>query len=186
MALVLKENLQNNDALPFAEAAVKFAPDNVRNLVFLGNLYVDLRLIEFAPDVLNKAFALDKTLFQAPWALAHYYLESGQGKLALPYFDLALQAAPADFSTKIILDRALCLWDLGKVSEAEPEFEKVLSDPELRIQALARLVLLKKSDQTSKYADEVRKELNELILTASDRSWLLLCLGRFARKWRRF
>ena len=114
MALVLKENRQSNDALPFAEAAVKFAPENVRNRVFLGKLYVDLRLIEFAPDVLNKAFALDKTQFQAPWALAHYYLESGQGKLALPYFDLALQAAPADFITKIILDRALCLRDLGR------------------------------------------------------------------------
>lgn len=178
MALLLKENRQTKDALPFAEAAVKLAPDNARNLVFLGKLYVDLRMIEFAPDVLNKAFALDKTLFQAPWALAHYYLESGQGKLALPYFDSALQSAPADFSTKIILDRALCLRDLGRVSEAEPEFEKVLSDPELRIQALARLVLLKKSDQTSKHADEVRKELERTDLTVSDRSWLLLCLGR--------
>ena len=186
MALVLKENRQNSDALPFAEAAVKFAPDNARNLVFLGKLYVDLRMIEFAPKVLNKAFAIDKTLFQAPWALAYYYSESGQGRLALPYFDLALQAAPADLKNKIILERALCLMDIGNASEAEPEFEKLLKDPELRVKALARLVLLKKSDQTSHYADEVCKDLERTDLSVKERSWLLLCLGRLHENGRDF
>ena len=186
MALVLKENRQNNDALPFAEAAVKFAPDNARNLVFLGKLYVDLRMIEYAPKVLNKAFAIDKTLFQAPWALAHYYLESGQGRLALPYFGLALQAAPADLKNKIIMDRAVCLRDMGKVSEAGPEFEKLLKDPSVRIQALTRLVLLKKHDQTSNYAGEIRKELERTDLNAKNRSMLLLCLGRLHENGRDF
>jgi hypothetical protein len=49
----------------------------------LGKLYVELDMIEFAPDILHKAFAMDKTLFQAPWALASYYVESGQGSRAL-------------------------------------------------------------------------------------------------------
>ncbi len=186
MALVLKENRQNSDALPFAEAAVKFAPDNARNLVFLGKLYVDLRMIEYAPEVLNKAFAIDKTLFQAPWALARYYLESGQGRLALPYFDLALQSAPADLKTKILLDKAQCLSNLGNVSEAEPEFQKLLTDPKLRIPALVQLVLMKKHDQTSNYAGEVRKELERTDLSVTRRSWLLLCLGRLHENGRDF
>lgn len=178
MALVLKENRQNQDAIPFAEAAVKFAPDNARNLVFLGKLYVDLKMIEFAPDVLNRAFALNKSLFQAPWALAHYYLESGQGRLALPYYDLALQSASADFKPQIILDRAVCLNRMGEVSAAQPEFEKVLNVANLRIPALLQLALLKKSDQTSDDANEIRNELERTDLNVKKRSALLLCLGR--------
>ena len=113
IALILQENGQKADALPYAEAAVKFAPNNPRYLVFLGKLYVDLGMIEHAPTVLNKAFALDKTIYQAPWALGIYYLKSGQGSRALPYFDLALQAAPATFKVDIHLDRAECLWAMG-------------------------------------------------------------------------
>lgn len=178
MALVLKDNGQNNDALSFAEAAVRFAPDDARNLVFLGKLYVDLRMMEFAPEVLNKAFALDRSQFQAPWALAHYYSESGQARLALPYFELALHAAPKDFETKILLDRAQCLLDAGNVGEAESDLERVIKDPELRIQALARLVLLRKPDQTSSSIDETRKELQRTDMKVRERSRLLQCLGR--------
>ena len=64
IALILTESDQKADALPYAEAAVKFAPDNVRYLVFLGKLYVDLTMIEYAPAVLHKAYALDKTAYQ--------------------------------------------------------------------------------------------------------------------------
>ena len=94
IALILAENNQRADALQYAEAAARFEPANVRNLVFLGKLYVDLGMIEYAPAILHKAFAIDNTVYQAPWALANYYLQSGQGGRALPYFDLALQSRP--------------------------------------------------------------------------------------------
>ena len=178
IALILKENGQDGDALPFAEAAVKFAPADARNLVFLGKLYVDLKMVEFAPDVLHKAFALDKSLFQAPRALAHYYLESGQGSRALPYFELALEASSPRFESEIRLERANCFVDLGRIADAEADYRRVMIDPKFRVKALARITLLQKSNHTSDYAIEVRKELERHDLTSEERSWLLLCLGR--------
>jgi predicted Zn-dependent protease len=53
IALILRENSQIGDALPFAEAAVEFAPDDARILVFLGKLYIDLKMVEFASDVVH-------------------------------------------------------------------------------------------------------------------------------------
>ena len=138
---------------------------------------MDLALIEFAPDVLNKAFALDKTMFQAPLALAHYYLETGQGRLALPYFELALEAAPPKSKSGIRLERAMCFLSIGNKEEAEADFERVMRDPKLRIPALARVVLLKKDDQDSDSAEEIRLELQRPDLSVKERSWLLLSLG---------
>ena len=178
IALILQENGQKADALPYAEAAVKFAPNNPRYLVFLGKLYVDLGMIEHAPTVLNKAFALDKTIYQAPWALGIYYLKSGQGSRALPYFDLALQAAPAAFKVDIHLDRAECLWAMGRVHEAGDDFKRAQGIPKFRVRALTESALLQKNNHTSDYAEQIRKELEQPGLTNEDRSSLLLCLGR--------
>jgi len=102
IALLLDENNQKGDALQFARAAVKLAPNNVRNLVFLGKLYVDLDMIEYAPAILHRAFELDKTVYQAPRALANYHYSSGQGNRALPYFDMALKAAPAGARDELV------------------------------------------------------------------------------------
>lgn len=178
IALILVENNQKADALQYAEAAVKFAPDNVRNLVFLGKLYVDLGMIEYAPSVLHKAFAIDNTVYQAPWALANFYLQSGQGGRALPYFDLALQAAPSASKIEIQVDRADCLRALGRVQEAENDYKSLFDIPRHRIHALTGAALLLKNDQTSDYAEKIRNALVEPDLTERDRSSLFLCLGR--------
>jgi tetratricopeptide (TPR) repeat protein len=178
MSLVLKEDVQHSQALPFAEAAVKLAPGNARYQAFLGKLYVDLRMIELAFDVLDRALALDNTLFQAPWALAHYYMASGQGSRALHYFDQTLKIAPPDFRATVLLDRGKCLMDLGNVSEAEPDFKIAMKDRNLRAEALSRLVLLRKTDHNSVFADAVRNELDRTDMGVKERSWLLLSLGR--------
>ena len=86
MALMLADKEEKQQALPFAKAAVSLAPGNAMHKVFLGKLYVDLRLVEFAPELLHQAFAIDKTQFQAPLTLAYYYSESGHGTAALPRF----------------------------------------------------------------------------------------------------
>jgi tetratricopeptide (TPR) repeat protein len=178
IALLLVENDQKADALEYAEAAVKFAPNNVRNLVFLGKLYVDLGMIEYAPAALDKAYAIDSTAYQAPWALANYHYSSGQGVRALPYFDLALKAAPHGSKTEIREMRALCLQALGRTMEAEEEFDHIAEIPQYRISALTNAALLKKNDQNSSYAAKIRDELEAQKLNARDRSMLLLCLGR--------
>ena len=178
MALMLSENNQMADALFYAEAAVKFAPGNAAHQVFLGKLYVELDMFEFAPDVLHKAFAIDKTICQAPLALGDYYFKSGQGSRALPYYDLALKAAPAAYIAEISLSRADCLRAQGRVLEAEAGYRSVLEVPQYRARALVAIALLQKNDHTSDYADQVRKELERPDLKDTTRSSLLLCLGR--------
>ncbi len=177
IALILLENGQQSDALAYAEAAVKFAPDSAINKVFLGRLYVQLEMIEFATDILRSAFAMDNTLFQAPFALASYYFKSGQGGLALPFFEQALGAAPIASRAAIRLQRADCLRALGRVLEAEDDYKSIMGEPQLRVSALVAAALLQKNDSTSNYANLVRKELDRSDLTDKDRSSLLLCLG---------
>jgi tetratricopeptide (TPR) repeat protein len=178
LALILDSNLQKADALEYAEAAVKFAPDNVRNLTFLGKLYVDLGMIEFAPKVLHKAFSLDASAYQAPWALATYYLHSGQGGRALPYFEMALKAAPAAARTEILSQRAECLRATARLDEAEADYDAVMAVPHLRVMALTQAALLRKNDQNSDYAEKIRRMLVEPGLSDRERSMLLQCLGR--------
>jgi tetratricopeptide (TPR) repeat protein len=178
IALMLSDNDQKADALECAEAAVKFAPNNVRNLVFLGKLYVDLGMIEHAPTVLHKAFALDNTVYQAPWALALYYLQSGQGNKALPYFDMALQAAYFEAKPEIRSQRADCLRDVGQIQEAEIEYGILSDHPRYQITCLSEAALLRKNDQNSDYGKKVRNLLEEPRLTDQERSSLYLCLGR--------
>jgi tetratricopeptide (TPR) repeat protein len=186
IALILDENKQKADALQYAEAAVKFAPNSVRNLVFLGKLYVDLGMIEYAPTVLHKAFELDKTAFQAPWALGKYYLESGQGRRALPYFELALNAAPLGTRSEITMDRANCLRDIGQVDLAEMAYKPLFDQPGHRVNALTGAALLRKNDQNSAYAQQVRVTLATGELTSRDRSNLFMCLGRLYENGRDF
>ena len=85
VALILAENNKKADALPYVEAAVKFAPGNADYLLALGKLYVQLGMMEFAPDVLHKAFSLDEAKYRAPFALADYYfyIWPGQSRFAL-------------------------------------------------------------------------------------------------------
>ena len=178
IALMLTENRQKADALPYAEVAVKYAPNNVRNLVFLGKLYVDLGMIEYAPAVLHKAFNIDNTAYQAPWALARFHFEFGQGNRALPYFDLALKAAPSTVLPEIRIARADCLRALARVDEAEADYNNLSSFPQYRTRCLVGAALLKKHNQTSDHAERIQDELGDPALSARDRSSLLLTLGR--------
>ena len=178
IALILKDNGQMADALPYAEAAAKFAPSNARYLVFLGKLYVDLGIVEEATAVLHKAFNLDKSIYQAPWALGVYYLKSGQGRRALPFFERALSAAPIESKADIIFDQAMTFRAVGNVEEAESNFKKVMNTPRFRIPALTESVLLRKNTHTSEYAAQISEELNNQDVSDTERSALLLSLGR--------
>lgn len=178
MALILFTNKQKSESLSYAEAAVRHSPDNALYNLFLGKLYVDLEMPEFAPAVLAKAAALDKTMFHAPWTLADYYFGLGQGDKAIQYCQRALGLAPMESFNRIKLDYAACIAALGRVSEAESLYSELFSDPDLRRKALASYALLKKNDQNSEIAEHIRAELASTDLTQKDRSNLLLCLGR--------
>ena len=178
MALVIFNGGQKNAALPYAEAAVKHAPDDALYHLFLGKLYVDLEMLEFAPAVLEKAEALDKTMFQAPWIMAEFYFGLSQGDKALQYYRNALEVAPKESINRLKLDYANCLAAVGRIDEAETVYSELFGDPYLRKGALAGFALLRKHDQQSTVADQIRTELAAADLTNRGRSELLLCLGR--------
>jgi hypothetical protein len=48
---------------------------------------------------------------------------------------------------------------MGRKEDAEADYRAVVVDPKFRVRALARIALLQKTDHTSDYATEVRKEL---------------------------
>ena len=66
LALVLVKQNKHDEALPFAEAAVKAEPRNADYLINLGRLYLKYELVEEALPLIEKAFRLDPSMFQAP------------------------------------------------------------------------------------------------------------------------
>lgn len=178
IALILAESKQNEKALPFLERAVKIAPDNAEYLLALGKLYLELGMVERAPNVLHKAYSIDSTIYKAPFALANYHFLASQGKRALPYYDAALRTAPSDSRANIHMWRADCLSSLGMLAEAEADCRLAVGDPRYRVKALIAMALLQKNDQTSIHAEKIRKELEQQGLSDEVRSSLLLCLGR--------
>ena len=178
MALAIYNAGQKSAALPYAEAAVKKAPDNALYHLFLGKLYVDLEMLEFAPAVLEKAAALDKTMFQAPWIMAQYYFGLGQGKVALQHFQSALEVVPKESINRLRFEYANCIATLGRIDEAESVYSELMGDPVFRRRALMGFALLRKHDQQSEIANQIRTELTVPGLTDQVRSALLLTLGR--------
>ncbi|MBZ0261226.1 MAG: sulfotransferase [Hyphomicrobiales bacterium] len=178
MALAIYNAGQKSAALPYAEAAVKKAPDNALYHLFLGKLYVDLEMLEFAPAVLEKAAALDKTMFQAPWIMAEYYFGLSQGEKALQYYQEALALVPKEAINRLKYEYANCIATLGRVDEAETVYSELFSDPIFRRGALMASALLRKHDQESEIAAQIRTEMVAPGLTDQGRSALLLTLGR--------
>lgn len=178
IAIILAEKRQNAEALPYLERAVKSAPDNAEYLLALGRIYLELGMIEYAGEVLQKAFSIDDKMYKAPFALANYHFMAGQGKRALPYYHAALKTASAESRANIHLWRADCLSTLGRVGEAEADCRAVLDEPQCRARALVAIAMLRKNDQTSDLARQIREELEAPGLTDETRSALLLCLGR--------
>lgn len=178
MAIILAESKRNSGALRFAEAAVKYAPDNPGYHLFLGKLYVDLEMLEFAPAALERAIALDSTMFQAPWIMAEYYFGLGQGDKAIQCYRNALEVVPKESMGPLKLRYADCIAAMGRVGEAERIYSELFRDESVRIGALEKLALLRKNDDKSKIAAQVRAELAAKNLDKKDRSLLLLCLGR--------
>ena len=178
MALAIYNAGQKSAALPYAEAAIKKAPDNALYHLFLGKLYVDLEMLEFAPAVLEKAAALDKTMFQAPWIMAEYYFGLSQGDKALQYYEKALELVPKDAVNWLKLGYAHCIATQGRVDEAEAVYAELINDPMFRRSALISYALLRKHDEKSEIAAQIRSELAASGLTNQGRSELLLTLGR--------
>lgn len=178
MAIILVSSKKTSAALRFAEAAVKYAPDNPGYLLFLGKLYVDMGMLEFAPPVLDRAAALDNTMFQAPWIMAEYYFGLGQGDKALLYYQNALHVASKDSVDFVKLGYVKCIAAMGRVEEAEAIYSELLDNDKMRITALANLALLRNHDDESKIAALIRAELAAAELDDKKRSLLLLSLGR--------
>jgi tetratricopeptide (TPR) repeat protein len=186
LALIFNSSKQRLDALRHARAAAAYSPDNAKYQLFLGKLCVDFEMFEFAPAPLEKAFALDKTMFQAPWIMAEYYFGLGSGERAVPYFKQALAAAPVESLKFVKWGYASCAVAMGLIDEAEAIYSELLDDPKLRLGALTRLAMLKKNNHESEFGIQIQKELAAKDLDNSNRSQLLQCLGRLYENARQF
>jgi tetratricopeptide (TPR) repeat protein len=119
LSLTLADQKRYSSALPFAEFAAKKEPRNPAYLVNLGRLYLDLELIEDALPVLESAMTCKPVPFQASWAIAEFFHDTGKAERALPYFEKALETADPQSKSEILVDQFQCLASLGRVEQAE-------------------------------------------------------------------
>jgi tetratricopeptide (TPR) repeat protein len=178
VALILEQNKQRPDALKFAEKAVELQPGNAGYLYFLGNLYVELGLHEFAKPTFEKALAINQNMFQAHWALAQFFLDIGLGQRAVPHYEAALKSAPPESRPHIALSFAQCLRAIDRREEAIKHFQEAARNSDLSASALAQIAMLSRSDQNSEAGQEIARKLHDPAQDSAGKSKLWLALGR--------
>ena len=161
LSLTLVDQKKYGLALPFAEFAVKQEPKNSAYLVNLGRLYLDLEVIEDALPVLERAMACKPTPFQAPWAIAEFFHETGKAERAIPYFEKALAAADQSSALQIQLDQLNSLSSLGRVEQAEKLATQLAQHRGSKSIAIIRRASLQKYKTVAPIFEELRLLLTD-------------------------
>ena len=159
LALVLVNVGKMGDAFKFAEAAVRLDPTNTNYIINMGRLYLEAELIEEASPLLEKAYAMNPKLFQAPLALGEFYSATGNGRRAVAYLRQALAACPPQMRHMIEMKLAEDLSALGQNDEAQAIYQGLQGHPTLRQRALSRAVNLKKFGIESEYFRQLNHEI---------------------------
>ncbi len=178
LALVLVNLGKHGDALPFAETAARAEPKNAGYLINLGRLYLKFELIEEALPLLEKAFRIDSSMYQAPWAMGEFFHETGNGRQAIQYLKQAIAVAPATHKSQIELLLADSLSSLGEIDEAERLFKKLCADEHRRLFPLVQIANLRKHTTGSEMFGLLQQELNNAGNRPSDFMRLHLAVGR--------
>lgn len=178
LALVLVNQNKDNDALLFAEAAVKAEPKNAGYLINLGRLYLKHELIEEAMPLIEKAFRLDPSMFQAPWAMGEFFHQAGNGQRAIRYLNQAILASPAAQRPEIEIMLADCLSSLGQIDEAERLYKSLVGNEKHRPFAIAEAAGLRKYKIESGVFEELKQELGKGAASPRNRARLHLAIGR--------
>lgn len=178
LSLTLVDQKKYGLALPFAEFAVKQEPKNSAYLVNLGRLYLDLEVIEDALPVLERAMACKPTPFQAPWAIAEFFHETGKAERAIPYFEKALAAADNASALQIQQDQLNSLSSLGRVEQAEKLATKLAQQRGFKAIAVVRRASLQKYKTDAPILEELRSLLNEEKIGQERKALALLETGK--------
>lgn len=178
LALVLVNENRDDDALPFAEAAVKAEPRNTGYLINLGRLYLKYEMIEQALPLIEKAFRLDPSMFQAPWAMGEFFQQAGNGQRAIRYLNQAILASPEAQRPEIEMMLADCLSSLGQTDEAERLYQSLAGNKKHRPFAIAQAAGLRKHKIASPVFEELQQELKKGTASPRNLARLHLSIGR--------
>ncbi len=178
LALVLVNLGKPGHALSFAEAAVKAEPRNAGYLINLGRLYLDFELIEEALPRLEKAFRINPSLYQAPWAMGQFFHATGNGQRAISYLKQAAAVAPAHDKDEIEKLLADSLSSLGEIDEAERCYQALSKNEKHRRFALVHIANLRKHKTDSPIFEALQNELRAGRSERDYSSRLLLAVGR--------
>ena len=178
LALVLINIGKPGDALPFAQAAVKAEPRNAGYLINLGRLYLGYELIEEALPLLEKAFRIEPSQYQAPWALGEFFHKTGNGLKAIRYLKQAIAAAPPGDKGDIEKLLADSLSSLGEIDEAERLYQALSADERHGRFALVQIANLRKHKTDSSIFETLQREVRDAAASPSDLMRLHLAIGR--------
>ncbi len=178
LALVLVNENKHDDALPFAEAAVKAEPKNSGYLINLGRLYLKYELIEQAMPLIEKAFRLDPSMFQAPWAMGEFFQQAGNGQRAIRYLNQAILASPEAQRPDVEVMLADCLSSLGQIDEAERLYQSLAGNRKHRPFAIAQAAGLRRHKIDSVVFHELKQELEKGAASPRSLARLHLAIGQ--------
>ncbi|MBC8036162.1 MAG: sulfotransferase [Rhizobiales bacterium] len=178
LALVLVNLNKHAEAFPFAEAAVKAEPRNAGYLINLGRLFLQYELIEEALPVLEKAFRIDPSMYQAPWAMGEFFHKTGNGQRAIRYLKQAIAASPPADKSDIEKLYADCLSSLDEIDEAERLYQALAAHERHRQFALVQIAGLRKHKTDSSIFETLQQELRTDANSPADLMRLHLAVGR--------
>lgn len=180
MARAFVESNQKRLAFPYAEAAHTLEPDNAHYAFYLGYLYMDFKLHEFALPLFRKAAARHNGICQFQEALAECYQELGKGDVAIKYFRAALPIAPDEATrTRLLSKFAHTLVTSDLLDEAKDIVNQLLAGNDAAYLAGVReSALMTKSGVNSVEGERLIKVLQREDLSPAKRTDFLLALGR--------
>lgn len=140
LSLALVDKGSAREALQPAEVAVSLEPANAAYLINLGRLLLDLREPERALPFLERASASKLFRVEAEWALARYFVEIGQARLASQHFEVALANADEQQRGDLLWDYLDTLQSVGELEAAEAVAEELGQTGDIRSDvSLARM-----------------------------------------------
>ena len=128
LSRALTEGERKKEALPYAEAAYKLEGSNAQYVLYLGLLYHELRLNEFALPLLRKAVKLFPENYLMHSSLADCYEQINQGDRAIACFETAIEKCKdREMAERLWAKAASSLTMAGKFEDAKKYIDKLLT-----------------------------------------------------------
>lgn len=136
----LYKNTDNNKALDYLSIAYKFAPSEENIVLSLAQTLRALFKNIESIDVLNKFINEKPKCAQAFALLGMNYMDLGEYKKALSYYDNALNLSPENFN--ILHGKAVALKYLGNISQSKKILEYIVLNDKDNIQSALTLGMI--------------------------------------------